>query len=378
MNSGGRPVSIVNSRPERTSAPLGDQSAHLLSRVLRSEVNVASLLGFLAARDPLSLQSFLVLPEPISGVRVEVPFGKRSRLDVVLDGDRGPIAVLELKVSATEHGDQLSRYDRFASEYGAAKYLVDLELSGSGSAAGWTQIDLAGLFECWTNSADPTTTAFGTEISMVFRQWQSQALGPMGSMDPAMLPVVLRAEREALNRDRILSYATGTSAGQPSLVAFAPHPSGTDRAHLCVDIRCRNKNDLTAPWLLRLGVHVDESDDLPSDRRLAHELASQLEPALDLAKMQAWFSTTLPPTVTDSISGVEPLKKPRGRDAAIDDWLRSLDEAGSGPVARHPVFHHDWGRRLSAQFSLKVGRVTAADLGVLTRGALTYLADNAW
>jgi hypothetical protein len=125
-------------------------------------------------------------------------------------------------------------------------------------------------------------------------------------------------------------------------------------------------------------VHVDESDDRPSDRRLAHELASQLEPALDLANLRAWFSNNFPNTVTDSVSGVAPLKKPRGRDTAINGWLRSLDEAGDGPVARHPVFHHDWGRRLSAQFSLEVGRVTAADLGVLTRGALTYLADNAW
>lgn len=218
----------VSASSETPGNSLADKSVHLLGRALRSEVDVASLLGFLASRDPARLQHFLGLSEPILDVEVEVQAGK-SRLDVVLDGRGGPIAVLELNVSATEHGDQLARYEAFASRHRAAKYLVDLELPGSAAPAGWTQVGLAELFDCWDSSADATTKAFGAAIANVFRQWQKQASGPLASIDPVMLPVVSRAECAALRNERFIAHAMGTSARQPSLVVFTPHPSGAAR-----------------------------------------------------------------------------------------------------------------------------------------------------
>ena len=347
-----------------------------MGRVLRNEVDVASLLGFLAARDPCPLQQFLDLPEPIRNVRVEVQFANTSRLDVVLDGGRGPIAVLELKVSATEHGDQLARYEQFASRYGAAKYLADLELPESSSPNGWTRVGLAELFGCWVGSADATTNVFSTEISNVFRQWHKQALGPLSSMDRAMFPIVLRSVSAALCREGFSAYATGTSAGQPSLVVFKPHPSGMDRAYLCVDIRCQNKNDPAVPWLFRIGVHVDEGDHLPSDRRLAHELASQLESALNLVDLRAGVSHIASDHVVEAISGARPLKAPRNHRSAITRWLEGVDEAGNGAVFRHPVFHHDKGRRLCAQFSLDTSKVSSSDIHALAQATLTYLSEK--
>lgn len=349
---------------------------HLLGRVLTREVDTASLLGFVASRDPEPLRRLLGLHEPIQDVRVEVPFGKRSRLDVVLYGTNAPIAALEVKVSATEHGDQLVRYQEFASQHGAATFLIDLELAGTTAPPGWTRLSLVEAFGCWSDSVDATARVFSTAITDVFREWTRQATGPLSSMSAAMHPVVMRSTAAHLTSGHRRAFADATNAGQPALVAYAPHPSGFEGAHLCVNIRCQDKNDPAKPWVYRVGIHVDRGTDRAAARHTAHQLATELEPSLTLARLQSALAQTTTKPLGSALSGAKPTKRPRDRENRLRSWLAEVDAAGNGRVSRHPVFHHDDGRRLTAQFYLSPGLVTGADLRELILATLSYLTRS--
>lgn len=108
------------------------QSHDLLDRLLRREVNASNLLGFVIARDALPIESLPRLDSPVDLVRFEVPHPGGSRMDVVLYGaDSRVLAVIEAKVAASEHGNQLERYSDFAAKDGAQTVMADLELEGS-------------------------------------------------------------------------------------------------------------------------------------------------------------------------------------------------------------------------------------------------------
>lgn len=348
----------------------------LLGRVLRHEVDVSSLLAYCAALDPAPLQRFLQLPDPIVDPQVEVQYGRGSRLDVVLNGAQGPQAVLEVKVSATAHGDQFTRYDAYAQETGARRFLVDLELPGTPCPEGWSRFKLADIFGCWEQSSNTTARTFAARIAHVFRTWTDQTRGTFLEMDPAILTVVTRSVATTLMAGGLETVAAATSAGQPALLAREPHPSGLEDAYLGVNVRCQDKTDSARTWLLRAGVHVDAGNDVAAARSTAHQLASAIEPALTLAALQAAFDSTRPDLAL-AISGDRPLKSPRNRDAAIERWLAAVSDSGLGRAPRHPIYHHDQGRRLAAQFSLDVGTLTGDGLAEVIRTTMAHLSHSA-
>lgn len=347
---------------------------HLLGRVLRSEVDVSSLLGYLISLDASPITVLLNLDRKISDVRVEVPYTRSSRMDVVLYDSVGPIAVLELKVSADEHGGQLDRYQQFAHEHGARCYMVDLEGGDSASRERWEHIDLADAFACFACSSNATASEFGSAIAAVLQQWQVQMVGAFERMDSAVVPVVLRQVRKRLQDEGYETYAGTTAAGQPELTAFQPHPGGHDRAFLCVDLRCQDKSVSTTKWLFRVGVQVDRGEDLADDRKRAHDLATQLAPALTLADLRASLTRAVGPEVAAAVEGTNPLKSPKSAADSVQRWLEAVKAAGedSGP-RHHPIFHHDWGRRLAAQFTLEPSQVTPDSLVELVKATLGYL-----
>lgn len=349
----------------------------LLGRVLRREVDVSSLLAYCATLDPSPLQRLLQLLDPIADARVEVQHGQHSRLDVVLDRPDGtPQAVLELKVSATEHGDQLARYDEYADTHRARKFLVDLELPGTRCPDGWTRLNLADAFGCWEESNDARARGLAAPIADLFRSWARQAHGPFQDMDPAMVTVVTRSVSSRLTTGGLETSSTTTSAGQPSLVALEAHPSGIEGAFLCVAVRCQDKTESARPWLLRPGVHVSAGHDVAAARTTAHRLTSEIEPALDLGALRATLSTVRP-ELSAAISGDRPLKSRRGRDAAIEAWLAAASDPDTLTVPRHPVYHHDRGRRLAAQFTLDLPALTGADLADVIRITMDHLTEAA-
>lgn len=352
------------------------EPSQFLGRVLRREADVSALLAYLAALDPEPLQEHLGLSKSITDVRVEVQHTRASRMDVVLDGDAGPIAVLEIKVEAAEHGDQLQRYEQFAAEWGAEIVLADLELPSTVVPPGWRRAGLSEIFACWKASNDRTAQALGPAAAQVFEQWEQDAAGPLSRMSSAMYPVVLRQTRDALIRKGYVAYAGGTSGGQPSLTVFTEHPGGYERAYLCVDLRCQDKNNGARDWLFRVGVQVDAGEDLAADRRLAHQLAIALRPGLGHEPLSAALLAAGCSEVARAIRGNRPLKTPRQPDA-ISRWLETVDRAGNSQVGKHPIFYADWGRRLAAQFLLNPKLVTATELPPLIAATLAYLSTVA-
>ncbi|WP_287001677.1 MULTISPECIES: PD-(D/E)XK nuclease family protein [Gordonia] len=351
---------------------------HLLGRVLRSEVDASSLLGYLISLDSAPIPTLLNLDREISDVRVEVPYTRSSRMDVVLYDSDGPVAVLEIKVAADEHGDQLERYQQFAQSRDARCYVVDLEGGDSPPRERWEHIDLADAFACFASSSNATAREFGSAIAAVLQQWQHQMVGAFARMDSAVVPIVLRQVRKRLQDEGYETYAGTTAAGQPMLTAFQPHPSGQDRAFLCVDLRCQDKSVPTTEWLFRIGVQVDRGEHLADDRKVAHDLATRLAPALTLADLRASLTRAVGTEVAAAVEGTNPLKSPKREADSVQKWLEAVNAAGDGSGPRHhPIFHHDWGRRLAAQFTLDPRQATPDSLVELVKATLGYLNNAA-
>jgi hypothetical protein len=96
-------------RPVTRSGP-GGAGLEPLARILSHEVNVADLLGYLVELDPDPLLAALGLQADEPGMRQEVRKGRRTRVDALVTDAGRPIALLELKVGAAQHGDQFARY----------------------------------------------------------------------------------------------------------------------------------------------------------------------------------------------------------------------------------------------------------------------------
>lgn len=192
-----------------------------------------------------------------------------------------------------------------------------------------------------------------------------------------MYPSMLRSISPGLTQGGDWVYAGVTANGSPSLTARRPHPSGSEGAHLCVDIRCRDKRDARAEWDFRVGVEVDAGHDLPASRKRAYRLASQLIPVLSVADLHdSLRAVGVKGDAVASIKAKQPLKHRRNLDVRTKEWFAAVDAAGQAPkVPRPPVFHHDWGRRLVGIFRLNVETVTAEDLAELTRATLDVLQN---
>lgn len=346
----------------------------LLGRVLSSEVDAAALLGYLALLDPVTFSQFLGLPEPLTDARVEVPDGKGGRMDLVLYGLGRPLVVIEMKIAATEHGNQLERYEAYAKKHGAEQVLLDLEPDGATVPPGWQRFGLVDVFACFAASSDPVAKAFGTEIADVFQGWKSQTRGVLADMTGPIVPVVLRDVAKKLNDDGYEAYATRTKAGLPCLVAFKPHPAGREREYFCVDLRCQDLRTPEREWLLRTGVQVHSGDDPPADRMAAHKIAMELAPDLTLERLRNALAEQVGPDVRDAIGGEKPLKTPS--EGGIDTWLARIADSDTAP-RYHPVFYQDWGRRLAARFTLDPSQIDAEGLVALVSETLEYLATSA-
>src|SRR5690625_3837620 len=348
------------------------KAALLLGRVLRHETNVSTLLAFCVVLAPEPLQQKLRLSSPIIDARVEVPHRKSNRIDIVLDGPAGPQALLELKISATEHGDQLKRYEDFAKKYEAQRFLIDLEPRTARTHPGWKRLNVGEVFACWSHSAISVVRELATAAATIFHNWTAQASGPIGEMDPAMVPVVLRAAANNLTSSGIETLARKTSGGRPALIAMMPHPLDPENTSLCTVVR-QDKGGQTPVWRLRIGVQVVKRDDGSHARATAHRHMLQLERNLNLGPLQESFELNNS-TLAAKISSNRPLKIPRDRDAQIARWLNETSAAESGRFSNQPVFYNDFGgRRLSAQFDLAVPDMTFDNLTEIIRTTMNHL-----
>lgn len=358
------------------------QGAEPLGRLLSQEANAADILAYLFERDPEPLlAAFGLVHLQAPGFLREARRGRRSRVDAFVTDAGVPVALMELKVGAAEHGDQFSRYDDIAAAHGGiSRHLVSLDRFTAHVPAGWKQHLLTDLLQGWQNSKDPTTQAVAGEAERALVGIVAQAAGPLGQAGRAALAVAMRHIAHLVHAAGTGAHpssgADRTSGGQPMVVFWLPHPRASG-AHewLCVDLR--SEAAATTGWKLRLGVDVETASSIERPEVRAHDLAMSLSPALATSAFAAALRQANKPRLAAALSGGKHDGfRARFNPAVATAWRR---QAVSGPAVStaSPLFAHDRKRRLTTVSHLDQSALTVPEVANLVVTALRYLVAAA-
>ncbi|MGR7027224.1 hypothetical protein [Geodermatophilus sp. URMC 62] len=221
---------------------------------------MANLLAYLIELDPSPLLHALGLHADNPGLMQESAAGRSGRIDAfVTDGGR-PIALIEPKVGASEHGDQFTRYEALAVARGGLPcHLVSLDPETADAPIGWGRHLLPEVLSGWGDSSCEVARTLAREMERALRDVLAQAAGPLGGAGRTAVAI---AFRQLAHRVRVLTAAVGpsggagtTSGGQPSVVFYVEHPlADLAGERLCVDLRSEAQG--ASWWRLRLGVEV--------------------------------------------------------------------------------------------------------------------------
>ena len=366
--------------------------------MLTKEERVSDLLALLCALDagPLAEALGLAVKRPRVDREAMLAAGGRSagRADLLVSDGGRPVALLEVKVGAAEHGGQLARYDAWAAGQGppgVARLLVGLVDEPRAAPAGWrTDLTLPRLLRAWAGSADAHAAWLAVSAAGVLEGWARQVDGPLADAgSPAVADLAARRVVAGLGAAAAArgldahARAGRTSGGTASVTAWLPFPGGRGGpgSWLCVDVRAGARADPRAPWLLRLGVEVEHDDagrSLAQARALAHRLAVPLRPALTATGFRAALTDRCRGDLAEAVAAW-----PRTRDGLrgepsperLEQWLVAAD-SGKAPGA-HPALFHDWGRRLASQLRLAVDGVDRHALEDLVTEAMWHLDRSA-
>jgi hypothetical protein len=374
--------------PGKLPAAAGEALERLLSR----EDRISDLIAFLAALDPEPFLAALGLPAGRARVRREVRLGDQAgNADLVVSDEAGLVALLEIKASAAQHGDQFERYDAWARARTppARCYLIALDGESLGAPGGWvTELSLTHLVRSWQHSSNPHVAWLASAAAGIFEGWAAQADGKLGSTAGSIVgDLVARRMASALlgagNHPGILTRAARQSGGGAAMVLAwlpwpgqPPHPS----AWLCADLRSTARDRPAAPWMLRLGVEAGPSDQVPAAQATvtAHDLAMTILDMLTYTAVQQALRQ----------SGEEDLAaclRPRSRTR---DGLRKIPDAHGlgewranaarpGAAARHPVLFQDnlddGGYRLASLIDVDVASLDRHQLTRLMLAALGHM-----
>lgn len=241
---------FMGKHPERRGFPFGANQA--LARLLSRENAVSDFIALLAGLDSAPLLTALDLrPREVRIKREDLLGGKSGRADLVVRDENGtPLALLEIKLGADEHGDQFDRYDSWAKVQAKSPkcYLIALDGEALNAPEGWyVEFALPQLFRCWTRSRDPQAAWLGTAVAGVIEDWIAQANGKLGE---AAGPIVgdLIARKIATDlpaqvspRTDLVTYATRTNGGAAMVLAYVPFPGKPQETGpwLCADLRSK-------------------------------------------------------------------------------------------------------------------------------------------
>ena len=154
-----------------------------LGRLIAHENSASDLLAFLIELDPQPLQEILERGGGPHVAQREVQSTGR-RLDLVVHTAAGsrPVAVLEFKGASDVYGDQLERYERWASQFDPAPSLFYCTLDGyySNPPERWQTLDVATLFRAWCGSTHPHAAWLAGKIAELLSSWDTEANGAIG------------------------------------------------------------------------------------------------------------------------------------------------------------------------------------------------------
>jgi hypothetical protein len=375
--------------PEPGKLPAAADEA--LERLLSQEDRISDLIAFLAALDPEPFLAALGLPIRQARVRREARLGDQAgNADLVVSDEAGPVALLEIKASAAQHGDQFERYDAWARARTppARCYLIALDGESLGAPGGWvTEPSLPRLVRSWQHSSNPHAAWLASAAADIFEGWTTQADGKLGSATgPIVGDLVARRMASALlgasSHPGILTRATRQSGGGAAMVlAWLPWPGQPPHrsAWLCADFRSTARDRPAAPWMLRLGVEAGTSDQVPAAqaRVTAHDLAVTILEMLTCTAVQQALRQA---GEEDLAACLRPRRGTRDGLRKVPD-AQGLGEwranaARPGAASRHPVLFHDNlddGYRLASLIDVDVASLDRHQLTRLMLAALGHV-----
>lgn len=380
--------------PEPGELPLAASQA--LARLLSRENRVSDLIAFLAGLDSEPFLAALGLPAQEVYVKREDLLGKRETgsADLVVRNENGPIALLEIKVSAAQHGNQFERYEKWANEQTPPPkcYLVALDGEALSPPPGWAVEALPRLLRCWQSSRNPHAAWLASAAATVLEDWVTQADGNLGkAAGPIVGDLIARriAADLAADGDRgtdLDAYPERTFGGAAMVLAYLPFPGQPPEpgAWLCADFRSGARDRPGVPWELRLGVEVEISAQISATqaRVTAHDMAMSIREALTCTAVK---QTLYKAAETQLAAALWPT--PCSRDdlgtldeGTIKEWRAYTETRTDG---RHPLLVHDnikgrkyRGYRLASLIKVDVSDLDWRQLATLVRIALAHIEEQ--
>jgi hypothetical protein len=387
----------MHREPEPGELPIAASQA--LARLLSRENRVSDLIAFLAGLDSESFLAALGLPLQEVRVKREDLLGKRETgtADLVVRGESGPIALLEIKVSAAQHGNQFERYDNWARVQATEPkcYLVALDGEALSPPLGWAVEPLPRLFRCWRDSRNPHAAWLGSAAAAVLEGWVTQADGRLGNATGSVVgDLIARRIAVGLAAHGDLGmgleiYPTTTfGAGAAMVLAHLPFPdpSREPGTWLCADFRSKARDRPGAPWQLRLGIEVEINDHVTAAqaRTTAHDLAMSIREALTCTAVRQALRQA---AETELATALRPRPSSSDRlgtldEATLKEWRADVQtRTDSG----HPLLVHDnihqkkyRGYRLASLIEIDVSDLHSRQLTTLVRIALTHIEEHAF
>lgn len=370
---------------EQKLAGLPVDASRALERLLSQENQISDLIALLATLDPELFLDALDLPVRKASVKREVRLsGHAGNADLIVSSEDGPIALLEIKSSAAQHGNQFKRYDAWAVKQSPQVrcYLIALDGESLGAPDNWTTESLPRLVRRWEGSSNPNVAWLASAAADVFDRWTAQADGRLASAAGPIVGdlVARRIETAVLTADSsrgtgIQSWATRQLGGGAAMVvARLPFPESHPGAWVCADLRSTVRDHPAAPWVLRLGAEVESSDQSQA-RVAAHDLTKPILDALTCTAVREALRQVDEEELAASL-------KPRARtrdglrtrpnEQSLSEWRR---KATAGAIVNHPVLANDnlgyGGYRLGSLIEIDV---TSLDRNQLARLMLAALA----
>lgn len=370
-----------------------------LGRLLTKEERISDLIAFLASLDAAPLLKLLDLKcDNPRFEREETVSGEEGdgRVDLMVYDGCSPVALIEVKAASSQHGQQFEVYEAWSAALANRQvpcFAFSLDDEIVGLPRTWTHIALTDVLNAWNASDHPHASWLGAVAATALQEWVSQSDRTIGHADNSLIADLVvrrtatRLEADAENNPgsaRLIATGGRDSGGKASLTVFAPfpgYPSDSPSAWLCIDVRAGARALPTAPWSFRCGVHVDAgyAADSGDARSTAHDLALSIREAMTHSALTSYLKEhgrddlAKALSVTHRGGAVAGLRR-EPTPARLDEW--KADMVSGAKTRAHPLFFHDWGRRLASLMILDPSVIDRQQLQDLVRHAMNLLLER--
>lgn len=359
-------------------------------RLLLGETQVSDLLQFLSDLDATPWSGLV----GFTPVYIERESMAQNRADLVLTGNSGQRAIVEMKVGHVFDATQQRRYEHLQGDmqlYLAALGMDKQRLSADMTDR-WDFLDLTTVFEAWTHSEHSVAQVFANQISTIFRSWDELLRAVFHRVDhdgeplsrireKSLTRVVTRRIAVDLRERGLLTYAGVTDGGGlPIVRAWTPIRNEEQDRCFIAEVRWRQNHPVGE---FRFGIDFNPRPGFPEDeavRRDAYELAQTMDSVLYPEALQAYLQSVDPHTADLVQLTQRPRPKARGNWQDIIQYgFQNVPRTSSRKPTRlqiRPEFYGDGALSFQTMTDLDFTRINASDIIELLAATLTYLVKH--